>query len=454
MPKDLNDAIDSIFRGVVFIFYNYFYSLARIAARPALGGFELVRRLRLSSTDQVRPYVFIFLSFFACLAVPRYIARISHFHKGDDFPRSSEHATALQNAYSKALQMFDPKSVLAITLACIAMSVVVDGLISLFVVALTRKGVARTSTKSALLYVAGLQPILLTLAIVFVFFNFRGWAWSTLNPNDQSQFASTFRDIFDAATNLESGWDLFISLTIFAAGVGIFIYGLFQPAHLFFALLKRPRPGLLKIRATPLLIAVIAIAAAVAAFANYQGGLMLSERIQPAEWEQPKVSDVSCTLNDDNRVRATATISNPSGEPLSIEPENVELELAIMLEKDQAEARIKAATPQVQKRLMKLKDNEQKSFQYFKETTITNSSQGSGKPIYMISPGQAIWIEALAKNPAKPFEFGGENLLYCGLSLPDVDVDPIRAYAMVGRDGHREALTADALKPPAEQPKK
>jgi len=42
MPKDLNEAINSLFRGIVFIFYNYFISLARLMIQPVKASVLLV----------------------------------------------------------------------------------------------------------------------------------------------------------------------------------------------------------------------------------------------------------------------------------------------------------------------------------------------------------------------------------------------------------------------------
>jgi hypothetical protein len=143
------------FKGVVFIFYNYAASIGRLAARPFRASLNLVRRLRRASSYQTQPYAFIFISFFIAQVVPRYLARITN-HYSDPFPGTST-PTALQEAYSTAVGVFDAKSMLAVVIACPLISIALDGLASACVVFLLNKRRSRRILKPALLYLAGFQ---------------------------------------------------------------------------------------------------------------------------------------------------------------------------------------------------------------------------------------------------------------------------------------------------------
>ncbi len=45
----------------------------------------------------------------------------------------------------------------------------------------------------------------------------------------------------------------------------------------------------------------------------------------------------------------------------------------------------------------------------------------------------------MTKSPATEFKYGNDNLLNCGVSLPDFDVNPITAFGLVGKSGERAA---------------
>jgi len=63
MDKNLNDVVDGFFKGIVFILFSFAASVVTVLRQPARGAVKLLRRLHAKDIYQVRPYVFLFLSF-------------------------------------------------------------------------------------------------------------------------------------------------------------------------------------------------------------------------------------------------------------------------------------------------------------------------------------------------------------------------------------------------------
>ena len=60
MDKTLNDRVEGLFRGIVFVLFSFASSLALLLWRPLSGYVGLIKRGRTRSTDQIRPYAFLF----------------------------------------------------------------------------------------------------------------------------------------------------------------------------------------------------------------------------------------------------------------------------------------------------------------------------------------------------------------------------------------------------------
>src|ERR1700743_299374 len=81
MDKTLNDTIDSLFRGIVFIIINFVTSAARMIAGPGSGCIRLVRRLYARDMEQVRPFVFLFICLFLTAAAPIFVDAVTEKDK-------------------------------------------------------------------------------------------------------------------------------------------------------------------------------------------------------------------------------------------------------------------------------------------------------------------------------------------------------------------------------------
>jgi hypothetical protein len=423
MASDLNDAVNSLFRGIVFIFYDYFASLGRLVVTPISGSMLLVKRLWSKRPYQTQPYVFLFISFFVSQAVPRYLSQIINFYRAD-FPGSSESTTAIQAAYTTAIGVFDAKPMLAITLACLLMSVLVDGLITACLALIFRRTFDRAVIKPVLLYISGAQAVLLTAAIVGVFLYFKGWAWDSLEGYKQADFWPTYQSLVNAVTELEHGWDRWRSLSVLALGFMVGLYALILPALpiTFFATKKRLIGWR---RRLPWFVIGIAAACifAPATIAYYEAGSWVEDRIAPTKPEEPIVSEVTCFLSNvpAEVLRGVAVISNPSDTPLLVRPFDVEF--VVVGDRD-------TSAPQTPSKSFGLRRKATKYVFSEMKANITNSGQGTDKPAYLVAPGQSLWIELTAARTILP-KGTVEGSLHCGVSLPNFSPAPIRAFGNI-----------------------
>jgi len=425
MPSDLNDAINGLFRGIIFIFYSYFASLGKLLLFPVKASLQLVRGLWSKRPYQTQPYVFLFLSLFIAQAVPRYLASIVNYYK-DDFPASSGSVTAFQSAYTTAVRLFDPKAVVAITISCLIMSVLVDGIIGAYLLLILKRRLDRKFAKPAMIYIVGVQAFILTAALVGVFLYFRGWAWSSLEEYKQSQFLSEYRGLFDGVIGLEHGWDLWLSLGVLVLGCAAIFYALSLPVIAASAFASGKR--LIGWRRRLPKVARIALALLIlvpAALGYVEAGNWVEDQIAPVKPEDPIVSEVTCFLGDGNPpvLRAVAVIANPSDTPLLIRPFDTELHLAA--ERDPSLPQEPAKYPSGRPRKLSKYSNT------FMKATITNSGQGIDKPAYLVPSGQSLWVESTAVQTVFP-KGVGDNLLHCGVTLPNFfQLKPIEGFGNV-----------------------
>jgi hypothetical protein len=70
MDKTLNDRIEELFRGVVFVLFSFAASLALLLCNPLRGYTLLIKRERVRSSGQIRPYAFLFFSFVLLFFMP------------------------------------------------------------------------------------------------------------------------------------------------------------------------------------------------------------------------------------------------------------------------------------------------------------------------------------------------------------------------------------------------
>jgi|HubBroStandDraft_3_1064219.scaffolds.fasta_scaffold886168_1 hypothetical protein len=60
MDKTLNERVEGLFRGIVFVLFSFASSLALLLWRPLRGYVGLIKRGRMRSTDEIRLYAFLF----------------------------------------------------------------------------------------------------------------------------------------------------------------------------------------------------------------------------------------------------------------------------------------------------------------------------------------------------------------------------------------------------------
>jgi hypothetical protein len=180
MDKTLNDRVEEVFQGIVFIVFSFVGSLALLLCRPLNGYVLLAKRLRARSKDQIRPYAFVFCAMVLVFFLPSMIAAFAppvagtyEYQVHDD---SLREPGALGRAYEETTQKIESKAASAIFVAAIVgvaafhLGAMGSGL------ALFRLNVRRQTWRYALFFIGGLQIALLALAVVLDHF---GWPSAT-----------------------------------------------------------------------------------------------------------------------------------------------------------------------------------------------------------------------------------------------------------------------------------
>jgi len=449
MPKDLNETIDALFRGVVFIIYDFVQSLIRIAVRPVRGTIWLVARLRAPNTRQIGPYVFLFIHFFVGLSMPRYLSAIANFYE-DDFPSDSLRNPEVRDAYINALDIFEPKLLLATTFSCILMTVVLDAATSLYARSTATPPRRRALVKTGLLYISGYQIFVITCAIVMVFYFRREWAWNSFQPYQPHQWSSIFLELVATSLKLEYGWTLAVAIGVYSLGACLFAYALVQPVLFLKPFLVAHRLGQ-RIRRLPRPAAVVLTGCLFAALtvANFDFGSWVIDEIKPAVPEALTVSQVACTLKstDAGGLTAIAVIDNPTTKAIRLDPGDTEIWVVAELTPEGQRMRLATAPPFRRSQL-----KARSTFMQIVPAVIQDTSQGAGRPGYLMAPGQSIWVESVAKAVLAPPKYPEDGAVHCALALPNFEWDPsdghpIAAYGSIVKPGGGAPLNASDLFP-------
>src|SRR5262249_14617751 len=158
--------IEGIFRGIVFIIFDYCQSTIRLLLSPGRGCVTIVRRLYGKGSDQVRPYVFLFLSFIVMFSMPPLVEIINKPADRFAYVDLSARETPLRPFYEGLFEQIESKAVFAIIVA----SVIGVSLYHLGMRGITRIVFANRERQliafDSLFYIAGLQIILLGVAYV------------------------------------------------------------------------------------------------------------------------------------------------------------------------------------------------------------------------------------------------------------------------------------------------
>lgn len=178
MEKTLNDTIDGLFRGVVFIALDSIASLGRMLSSPKRGPVRLLKKLYSRDTEQVRPYVFLFLALMAfpltllaisTLSAPDDPTRYSYFVDGEDILGSNK----VRNLFERFNQATDGKSILPTVVGSILGVTVLHLILRALARLVFSNPIRRTSATNLLLYVAGAQVALLAAAAAVQ----EPWTW-------------------------------------------------------------------------------------------------------------------------------------------------------------------------------------------------------------------------------------------------------------------------------------
>jgi len=168
--KTLNDQIEGIFQGVVFILLSFLTSVLALLFRPQGGYISLVTDLRRKGSNQVRPYVFSFLAVVLVLFLPTTIAALAPHSPGafEYQVHDSERyeVGGLGRAYGEAAKKVETKAATSIFIAAAV------GVAALHI-CVTSLGWAvfpwrprRATWRDSVFFVAGLQFVLLGAALV------------------------------------------------------------------------------------------------------------------------------------------------------------------------------------------------------------------------------------------------------------------------------------------------
>jgi hypothetical protein len=123
MDKTLNDTIDALFRGIVFIILNFVTSAATMLASPGRGCIALVRRLYTHDIQQVRPFVFLFICLLVTVATPTVMGAITA--KDDPYTYKIYENGVLQQdgtarkVYNSISEKIETKEMFVLLLCCV-----------------------------------------------------------------------------------------------------------------------------------------------------------------------------------------------------------------------------------------------------------------------------------------------------------------------------------------------
>lgn len=407
MPKDLNDAIDAIFRGIVFICYNYVYSIASLALKPLRASFRLVHRLRSGNVYQTRPYVFMFMSFFIALALPRYylqLVNVLRIQYIDTDQGPVPDTTLLNDIYRRALDIFEPKFLLAISISCIVMCILVDGATNVCVSALCAKRVDQRLFKDALFYVIGFQAVLVCAVLVIVFSRLLGLLWSPNEEFSQARFIDVILKSATISFRLEHGWRLWFDVCVAFFTIVMLVYALAQPSFVIRVFAQKRLRSVLKKYFSPRGVVWLSTGAlAICMVVFFQIGNFVADQIRPTQALELAISEVTCVLSKNpDQIKAVAIIANNTRRAFLLRP----FDFHIKLRKWEKSKRAGSSGDSSGTYLVKPIN-----------TVISNARDGV-KPAYALRQDDIMWVEVTATQSFSDFlkEKNGRDSVDCGVS--------------------------------------
>jgi hypothetical protein len=243
-----------------------------------------------------------------------------------------------------------------------------------------------------------------------------------------------------------------LSVVVYSAGVGLCLYALAVPLLLLRAFFAGPRkPTWLNRVPVAGSIAVGDISFSAFVTASYALGNWTMQRIKPEPPWALVVSNVECVRSSQHpdSIIALATINNPTSNSMTLNNRALQIWLVAELTPEEARRREAAATDPRQ-RLLYARQKTPASHKSL-PVKILNSSQGVDRPTYLVSAGQAIWLQATTTKPVTPFDYAEDDILHCGVALANFDPEPV-AHAGLADEASGEVLTSKDFHPAPAEP--
>jgi len=323
MATNLNDTIDSLFRGLVFVLIDFIASLATLLARPISGAVILVRKLRSHDTNQVRPYVFLFLSFVLAFSVAPFLEALSverdpHEYTGTESSQPAQNA--LKQIYEGVFAQIESKAVLAIIIASMVGVTIFHLGARLTSSLLFAKAIRRSIAMDSLFYVAGAQIVL--IGLIFLLMRQQSIVGIDEAPNINVLLTSVHAlpDLLRPA-NQQSAAPWIEGLKVLSLLLLILL-----PAPICFKLARRRRLWLPWLRqglasvpfASPVIVALMILAVEFSTAVAFSAAGFVRDNIEPRAKGPYEIQEVSCRAERrglDDYVIATAVVTATGAKP-------------------------------------------------------------------------------------------------------------------------------------------
>jgi hypothetical protein len=361
----------------------------RVLYRPLRGTFAIIRRLHAKDEYQVRPYVFLFLSFSLFAVVPRLVTELATTnHKFD--PETfdiSPYAVRMHSAYDAIANLFEPKQLVVLLLACIAGVSVYD--LTTRSLSLLARGthIRRLLFREAMFYVGGVECLLLSAALIPQAFHLSGYPKGALTLLTEAWTSLEFETLLPQwRHHLWSDPNLYLSVVI-----PMLLIGIVLPLAIRFRRYRTPKQGQSKAWKfhSAILSALLAVGCVAAILSSCMSAAYLDESLEPRPKYYFLISDVHCELNEqDKNISGLFVISNVTTDPWLFESDDFK----IGVRRDK--------TPEELIRPSR-----------FKNTRISKTSEGvvvfgkDEQTAYLVESGRSAWFSITAKNSGALIDF-------------------------------------------------
>ena len=395
---NLNDSIDAIFKGTVFIIFDYVGSLLLLFARPFTGAVSILRKLHAKDANQIRPYVFLFISFIVMFALPPLLSAATQ--KPDPYQYinySEQKQTVLRPIYEGIFEQIESKTILAVTIAA-----VVGVSLFHFGSRAIARGAFRNPARRAivldcLFYVGGMQIVLIAVAYVASYF------LRTFETDADPDY-HLLTDLLGALTSLFSrGVGISPTHSLAAVEAVLLALLLVAPAPIAWRLFRRSRiatasPAAAKpswsmiAGATLFVLAIDAVTGMAFALAG-----LVRINIQPLEKPLYRITDVTCevvTVGNQADVIVQAILFNSGSRQLTFGKNRFSMIFGAKRTEEELEARKKEIEAQKKKGRRPFGDPE-RIISARLATTMAAPTAPDGLPL-LLEPGRASAVRLIA----------------------------------------------------------